>query len=348
LDEPPGYTNLSFFQLSQPLDIVVGLAGIVVLCLLWFWVATVEAAIYTLAPGELGKFTKGKGLRDKAVMFLMNYPQHLQITNLILRWGIKISLITMVLLQLIETESITIVVLLSSLMCVLVLSGEMFAKKNAKQNGVSIARSAAPVLAAITVLIMPFSIVAISSMKAIVKFLGQRTKASEKATARVLQETFNDATPHDSEMEMAKSVLNFGATPVKQLMRLRKEIVGIDVNSDFHELIEMINRSGRSRIPVYRSTFDKIEGVIYIKDIIPFIDQQSGFEWQKLLRPAFFISESSKLTALLKDFQQKHVHLALVVDKFGRITGLITLQDLVEEVIDDINEEFNTVNPGAS
>jgi gliding motility-associated protein GldE len=154
--------------------------------------------------------------------------------------------------------------------------------------------------------------------------------------------TINNETSED-EKEILKGIVNFGTLTVKQVMRSRMDISAADIELNFIELMEWVNKSGFSRIPVYRDTPDKIEGVLYIKDLLPFMDLDAVFEWQKLLRPGFFVPETKKIDSLLKDFQEKRVHMALVVDEYGGTSGLITMEDIIEEIIGENNDEFDEV-----
>ena len=124
-------------------------------------------------------------------------------------------------------------------------------------------------------------------------------------------------------------------------MTSRMDITAFDYDLDFHELMDKINKTGFSRVPVYKETIDKIEGILYIKDFLPHIDKDEYFKWQELLRPSFFVPENKRVETLLGDFQQKRVHMALVVDEYGGIQGLITLEDIIEEIVGEINDEFD-------
>jgi putative hemolysin len=327
---------------------MLGFVVVAVLGLLWLSIAIAEAAFFTLSAEDLNKLSQGRSRWEKSLLTLMNYPQHVQITNLFLRCVIKISIITWVVMALrAATATPGWLFLFMIGISLAVLLGDLTAKRIALKHRDWILRRTTTFLKVLAFAFMPLSIPLLKLQQLVVNILGQRGKASEKATSRVLNEALNEIEMTTEENEVARGVANFGAISVRQLMRQRRDVVAIDIASDFFALEDIINRFGYSRIPAYRSTLDTIEGVVYIKDLIPFADQQRGFEWQKLIRPAFFVSESTRLSVLLKDFQQKHVHIALVLDKYGRVVGLITLQDLIEEVIDDINEEFNSVNPGA-
>jgi putative hemolysin len=131
---------------------------------------------------------------------------------------------------------------------------------------------------------------------------------------------------------------------VKQVMQSRMDLTAVEMTMDFHELMDRINKSGYSRIPVYNDTVDYIEGILYIKDLLNHIDKEEDFEWQKLIRKAMFVPEYKKVDALLKDFKNKRVHMAIVVDEYGGTSGLVTLEDLIEEIIGEINDEFDEID----
>jgi gliding motility-associated protein GldE len=150
----------------------------------------------------------------------------------------------------------------------------------------------------------------------------------------------------EGEREILKGIVNFGTLTVRQVMKARIDISAVEIDLNFAELMDQVNKSGFSRIPVYKESLDRVEGILYIKDLLPFLEEKENFKWQKLLRPGFFVPESKKLDSLLKDFQSKRVHMAIVVDEYGGTAGLVTLEDLIEEIIGDINDEFDEVVSG--
>lgn len=343
MDEPPGNSDPLLIA-GQTLDSTLSFSIVAGLAVLWFVIIIVEAALFTLSAEDLTKLSQRRSIFDSPVLWLMNYPQQIQVTNLMMRWGIKVSVITiLVLLLRKDISSSWIVLLAGTAVSVVILSGEVLAKYFANRYRITIARMSAPMAIIGLALLAPIIYPLIALQGFVVKLLGSRTRASERAATRVLQETLNVNSP----IEATVPHLNFASVAVKQLMKPGSNITAVEIENDFEALLNCINRTGYSRIPIYRTTPDKIEGVIYIKDLIPFLEQQRGFEWQKLLRPPYFIPETTSLTTLLRDFQQKKMQMALVVDRFGRISGLITLHDLIKEVIGDINEEFNSVNPGS-
>lgn len=346
MDDPPGHTVLLY--LSQASVDSLTLVAIGVLWLLLISVSAFEAAFFSLSPEELSSFTRSKDPRDKALIKLTNYPRQVQVAKLVLGYTAKTGMITFAVFRIFpENSGWAIVTGAILLLIFFIVAGEMTARLLAVKHKVKIARAGAPVWQVLVPLTKPVMGPVLWIVSRVEKEYHRRNPESAKEMDQMLDRALlNEKTPGD-EREIVRGIVNFGTFKVRQLMRSRKDIFAVEITSDFHELTNQINQSGFSRIPVCRDTIDNIEGVLYIKDLIPFIGQQPAFEWQKLLRPAFFVPESGKISALLKDFQEKHVHMALVADKYGRISGLITLQDLIEEVIDDINEQFDQMHPSA-
>jgi gliding motility-associated protein GldE len=160
---------------------------------------------------------------------------------------------------------------------------------------------------------------------------------------QALELTTDNPETSEDEKEILKGIVNFGTLAVKQVMRSRLEISAIEMELNYHEVLDAVNKSGFSRIPVYKDTIDHIQGILYTKDLLPYLRESETFPWQKLLRPGFFVPETKKLDSLLKDFQSKHVHMAIVADEYGGTSGLLTLEDLIEEIIGEINDEFDEI-----
>ncbi|MBL7984758.1 MAG: gliding motility-associated protein GldE, partial [Flavobacteriales bacterium] len=153
-------------------------------------------------------------------------------------------------------------------------------------------------------------------------------------------ELTKDASTTAEEQRILKGIVKFGAIEARQVMRPRTEMIAFDKELSFKELLSAIIESGFSRVPVYEGTLDKVVGVLHIKDVVPHIDA-TDLEWSKLLRDPYFIPENKKLDDLLKEFQSKKVHLAVVVDEYGGTSGIITLEDVIEEIVGDITDEYD-------
>lgn len=154
-------------------------------------------------------------------------------------------------------------------------------------------------------------------------------------------EQHEDGSNNEEERDLLRGLATFGQTSARQTMQPRLNITAVDIELDFHELMDKINKSGYSRIPVYNDTLDSVEGILYVKDLLPHLHRDEHFAWQKLLRKAYFIPESKRLDDLMQEFQNRRVHMAIVVDEYGGTNGLITLEDIIEEIFGDINDEYD-------
>ena len=143
------------------------------------------------------------------------------------------------------------------------------------------------------------------------------------------------------ERKILRSILEFGDTDVKEIMTSRTDVFAIEENTSFREVLNNIISSGFSRVPVYKQQFDNILGILYIKDLIPFLDEGNDFEWIKLCRSAYYVPEKKMINDLLKEFQIKKSHIAIVVDEYGGTSGIVTLEDILEEIVGEINDEFD-------
>jgi len=145
----------------------------------------------------------------------------------------------------------------------------------------------------------------------------------------------------EEDKEMLEGIINFGNIQVSDIMTSRMDMVDIDTKMNYKELMALVVDSGYSRLPVYSGTRDNIKGILFSKDLLPFLDKPEAFRWQTLVRQAYYVPETKKIDDLLIEFQENRVHLALVVDEYGGISGLITLEDIIEEIVGDISDEYD-------
>ena len=176
--------------------------------------------------------------------------------------------------------------------------------------------------------------------------IGKRMGAnrSEAVSIQELDEAIDIKTDEEASLEeknIMKSIVKFGTISVKQIMRSRLEINGINYNSSFKDLINKVESLHYSRLPVYKNNLDEVVGIMNTKDLIPFLQENDGFDWHPLMRHPYFVPESKLIADLLRDFQSRRVHFAVVVDEFGGTSGIVTMEDIMEEVIGDIKDEFD-------
>jgi gliding motility-associated protein GldE len=220
--------------------------------------------------------------------------------------------------------------------------GVILAKIHGTTHHIEIARRNSRVCRNLIRLFKPFVNVLLRNSVKVEKTLDDKTEEnSVEQLTHVLQLATVDNDPVEGEKEILEGIVNFGTLTVKQVMRAKSDISYTDIANNFYQLLDFVRRSGYSRVPVCRGSLDKVEGVIYIKDLLPFLGEGPGFEWQKLLRPGYFVNELKKIDFLLKEFQEKRVHMALVVNGQNNTIGLITLEDIIEEILGDINDEFD-------
>lgn len=165
-------------------------------------------------------------------------------------------------------------------------------------------------------------------------------KVSSNELEQILALTKENNTPEE-EHKILDGIVKFGNTDVKQIMKARMDIIAFDQNLNYDELLHKIIEAGFSRVPIFDSKIDNIIGVLYIKDLIPYLNEKNDFDWKKLIRKPFFVPENKKLDDLLKEFQLKKIHMAIVVDEYGGAGGIVTLEDVLEEIVGDITDEFD-------
>jgi len=145
----------------------------------------------------------------------------------------------------------------------------------------------------------------------------------------------------DEEKEMLQGIVDFTSTEVREIMKPRVDVIAVDIKSNYQSMLNQIMDSGYSRIPVFQRTFDDVKGVLYIKDLLPHLEKTANFSWQSLVRPPYFVPENKKINDLVGELQEKKIHLAIVVDEYGGTSGIVTLEDILEEIVGDISDEFD-------
>jgi gliding motility-associated lipoprotein GldD len=187
----------------------------------------------------------------------------------------------------------------------------------------------------------PLSYVLVKSTNLIDKRLKKKANDISVDELSHALEITSDESAGDDDKKILKGIVKFGNTDTKQVMTPRVDVIAFDIETPFQELIEGIVDSGFSRLPIYEGDFDQIKGVLYIKDLLPFLDETEGYEWQKLIREPLYVPENKKIDDLLEEFQEKKIHLAVVVDEYGGSQGIVTLEDVIEEIVGDISDEFD-------
>ena len=227
----------------------------------------------------------------------------------------------------------------------LVLFGEVAPKIYAKINNIQLAKLMSRPLSLLNKLFSPFSLLLVNGTIVVEKRLAQSTtgdKASREEIDEAIELTVSPGVHSKEEIGILKGIVKFGDVTVKQIMRSRVDVIAVDFKTSFHNLLKVVHESGFSRIPVFDEDFDSVTGILYVKDLLEHLEKDASFEWQELIRTdVLYVPESKKINDLLKEFQKKKMHMGIVVDEFGGSAGIVTLEDIMEEVIGDIKDEFD-------
>lgn len=348
IDEPPSQIFSSEILAENWLFLLIGGISLVLLLISSALISGSEVAFFSLDAKDIADCKESSKSSDKKLVGLINKPKLLLATILIINNFVNVGFVTLstfLTWTLVGTKTPSPQVLLILAVIVttlLTLFGELVPKIYANINNLSFARSMSGTISFLENFFKPLSLTLMAMTNIIdKKFEKKGYDISVEELNQALEITTTSEETTEEEKDILKGIVNFGTLTVKQVMKSRMDITALDCEMDFHQLMDRINKSGFSRIPIYSETIDKIEGILYIKDLLPFLDSNEKFEWQKLIRPGFFVPETKKIDALLKDFQEKRVHMAIVVDEYGGTSGLITLEDIIEEIVGDINDEFD-------
>lgn len=342
--------TLNSIFLPFTLDALLSILSVIILIVFSGLISGSEIAFFSLNPSQIEELKNNKA-ENKRILNLLENPKKLLASILISNNFINVSIIlistylTQILFDFTGFKILGFIVQVIGITTILLLFGEIIPKIYAKSNGLFFIRlMAAPLTFSqkifkplITTLVFSTSIIdkRISKKKSTVS-LTDLSDVVDLATA----ETGDNAV---DEKMILKGIATYGETDVKEIMKARVDVSAIEINASFEEVLASVREWGYSRIPIYEGTLDNIKGTLYIKDILSFIDNKNH-NWNKKIRKAFFVPENKKINDLLQEFRQKRIHMAFVVDEYGGTSGIVTLEDVLEEIVGDINDEFDTQN----
>lgn len=350
MDDPyPSLPLLAEVLPASPGYIVANAILFIVLLICSALVSGSEVAYFSLNHEDIADIQERSDKKSETIISLIENPRKLLSTVLILNNLINISIVTLTTFftwTVFGTDTTGILIILVQTIGVtfsIVFIGEIVPKVYANTARVSFSRFMAESLHFFSLVFSPLSYLLMAMSNVIEKKIEKKGYTlSVEELHQALEITSLDTSV--KERDILKGIVNFGTLSVKQVMQSRMDVTAVDFEMDFHELMDKINKSGYSRIPVYEDTIDQIKGILYIKDLLDHIEHDEHFEWQQLIRKGYFVPENKKLADLLKNFKNKRVHMAIVVDEYGGTSGLVTLEDLIEEIIGDINDEFDEVD----
>ncbi|WP_400076206.1 gliding motility-associated protein GldE [Winogradskyella sp. R77965] len=305
-----------------------------------------EVALFSLTKSNIDEGLENKSTPMEIIAKLLERPKKLLATILVANNFINIAIVLLfafmgetlfksvtqpVLRFLLEVVSATFLILLF---------GEIIPKIYASRNSVKFSSFMARPLKVLDVIFSPLSLpMRYVTIKIQNKFGKQRSNLSVDQLSQALELTNDDDTTHE-EQKLLEGIVSFGNTDTKQVMRPRIDLFALNIDTPFETIIKDIIDNGYSRIPVYEESIDAIKGVLYVKDLLPHLNKKK-FDWTTLLREPFFVPANKKLDDLMVEFQTKKVHLAVVVDEYGGTSGLVSLEDIIEEIVGDISDEYD-------
>jgi gliding motility-associated protein GldE len=340
--EPP---SIPFFY-TLDLSAFFGFASVFTLTFFAALISGAEVAFFSLTAQDLEKAASTSPRKARMISHLLERPKKLLVTLLVANNVLNIALV--VLFVAISRDffisiSNTLVRLTAKIVVitfVILFFGEVLPKIFASRNNIRFAKITVYLIAFLEKLLSPISL----PMRFLTIYL-QKRLGKEKSSFSIDQlsqalELTSSAETSSEEQKILEGIVSFGNTESKQVMSPRIDIFALENDESFSNVLAKVVDKGYSRIPVYRDNIDYIEGVLFVKDLIPHIDKKD-FEWTTLLREPFFVPENKKLDNLLKDFQRMKSHLAIVVDEYGGTSGLVSLEDIIEEIVGDISDEFD-------
>lgn len=305
-----------------------------------------EVAFFSLSQTDVAKASESKLKKQKAVAELLKNPKKLLATILIANNFINILVVLLFayigdfLFANISSKLLKFLLEVVLVTFLILLFGEVLPKIYASKNALKFSTIMVYPLKIVSATLSFVSVPLMSLTKLIENKLGQKkSELSVEKLSQALEITSDQATTED-EQKILEGIVNFGNTETSQIMTPRIDVFAISFNETYLNVLKQIVEHGFSRNPVYDENVDKIVGVLYAKDLLPHINKKE-FNWQSLLREPYFVPENKKLDDLLKEFQDKKNHLAIVVDEYGGTSGVITLEDVIEEIVGDINDEFD-------
>ncbi|MBZ0204894.1 MAG: gliding motility-associated protein GldE [Flavobacteriales bacterium] len=329
---------------------LAALIGIVLLLAVSAITAASEVALFSLNATHMRDLKERGGASGANVLELLSKPRRLLatilVTNNFANVGITV-LSTIVVASLMDLgamgEKLVFLIQVIAVTAIILMLGEVLPKVYATSHPMRVAQVFSTPILGLRFFWTPVTKLLLGSTSFIEKRYKKRAQNVDAESLGHALELTTDASTTAEEQRILSGIVKFGNIEARQVMRARTEMTAFNKDISFKELMEAIISSGFSRVPIYEETADRVVGVLYIKDVLPHIESVD-FDWNALLRPAYFVPENKKLDELLKEFQKKHVHLAIVVDEYGGTSGIITLEDVIEEIVGDITDEYDDVD----
>lgn len=326
--------------------VIITICFIVLLLLLSGFASGSEIAFFSLSPKDVDDLSDEKTATDKLINNLREDSERTLATILITNNFVNVTIIMLcnyVFAKLIDfggNEVLEFLVLTVLLTFILLLFGEILPKIFARQSTLGFCRMAAKGISFFRTLFWPMENLLMKTSVVAEKIV---TEDNHVMSVDELEQALELTDKEDiaEEKKILEGIIRFVDETAKEIMTPRKDIVDINIKARFSDVISCIVENNYSRIPVYQDNGDNIRGILYIKDLLPHLGKPDSFRWQSLIRPPYFVPETKKIDALLQEFQENKVHIAIVVDEFGGTSGLVTMEDILEEIVGEINDEYD-------
>ena len=331
---------------SMTIGSAVALILAMLLLLVSGFISASEVAFFSLSPNDINEVKEENNPVDSLILTLLEKTEYLLATILITNNFVNVAIVMLCTYGIHSWLDFSAVPVLGFifetvvLTFLLLLFGEIMPKIYAQQKTLSFVRRSAPTLDSLQKICKPLSSVLVHSTSFINKLLSKKKyDLSVDELSKALELTSKSI---PEEKEMLAEIIKFYNKTADEVMTPRLDMEDLDIRSSFKEVLDKIVNSGYSRIPVYADSEDNIKGILYIKDLLPYLEKPDTFHWQSLIRPAYFVPETKKIDDLLEEFRTNKIHMAIVVDEFGGTSGIVTMEDILEEIVGEIRDEYDT------
>jgi len=347
MEIPDLFLNIHSAVESYSLSTGVVIAAVLAAILLFLsgYASGSEIAFFNLSPNDLNELDPEKNPADKHIQMLREDSERTLATILITNNFVNVTIIMLcnyVINSLVHFTEPWLEILITTVLLtfILLLFGEIMPKVYTRQNSLAFCRRAVGGILIARKLFWPIENILLSSSELAEKVV---QKENRQLSVDDLEQALELTDKEDlkDEQSMLQGIIRFGDETAKEVMTSRKDIVALDITCSYTEVLQCIVENNYSRIPVYQVNDDNIRGVLYIKDLLPHLSKPATFRWQSLIRHPYFVPETKKIDDLLREFQENKVHIAIVVDEFGGTSGLVTLEDILEEIVGEINDEYD-------
>ena len=350
MDPSPSSFLLSFTQIFQPIDFELGLSifCVLILVVLSALLSGSEVAMFSISNKQRFDLEDQNRNANKRVLTLLKEPKKLLATILIANNFINVSIVMAsnfvfnnLIIEGSMSDTMNFIIQVIVITFLILLFGEVIPKVYANNYNLKFSKFMAIPLQLLKKLFYPISQILVNSTNLIDKRIEKR---KESIQANELEHALNltvDSVDNEDEKKILEGIVKFGNTDVKQIMTPRTDVISFEITIPFNELMSELKEIKYSRIPVFEDSFDKIKGILYAKDLLGKMNEKKNFKWPNLLREPKFVPENKKLDDLLKEFQEEKTHIAIVVDEYGGSSGIVSLEDVLEEIVGEITDEFD-------